>query len=291
VIIDQGGKAMSVNSEYGRLRKVLLCNPNYFKWLPVNETALKYLRLGQTFTVEDALKQHQEYSDAFRAAGVEIMYVEPREGLVYQVYTRDPGKNTRKGVLLGKFRWPDRQGEIGLYEESFTKQGIPILGKVSKGVFEGGDVHYIDNETIACGLGTRSDKDGIEDAGKLLKGLNINIIGVPLPEDVCHLDLVFVRVAERLCLACVEALPDSFLKLLKNKKIEIVEVPKEEAMDLKCNVVAIDDKTVVSFKENVNTNRKLEVLGFKVLKPEMSIFTRGGGGPRCSSFPLERDEV
>jgi len=33
------------------------------------------------------------------------------------------------------------------------------------------------------------------------------------------------------------------------------------------------------------------VLGFEVLKPDISIFTRGGGGPRCSCFPLERDEV
>jgi len=79
--------------------------------------------------------------------------------------------------------------------------------------------------------------------------------------------------------------------MLKDKKIEIVEVPEDEVADLKCNVVAIDDKTVMSFKENVNTNRKLEALGFEVLKPDISIFTRGGGGPRCSSFPLERDQV
>lgn len=117
------------------------------------------------------------------------------------------------------------------------------------------------------------------------------MIEVELPADLCHLDLAFVRVADRVCLACVELLPDSFLKLLKNKKIEIIEVPKEEAIDLKCNVVAIDDKTVMSFEENANTNRKLTAWGFEVLKPHMNIFARGGGGPRCSCFPLERDEI
>jgi N-dimethylarginine dimethylaminohydrolase len=79
--------------------------------------------------------------------------------------------------------------------------------------------------------------------------------------------------------------------MLKNRKIEIIEVPKEEAIDLKCNVVTIDAKTVMSFKENTDVNRKLEALGFEVLKPHMSIFAKGGGGPRCSCFPLERDEV
>ena len=37
--------------------------------------------------------------------------------------------------------------------------------------------------------------------------------------------------------------------MLKDKKIEIVEVPEEEVMELKCNVVAIDDKTTMSFKK------------------------------------------
>ncbi len=280
-----------VSSEYGKLRKVLLCKPDYFEWLPVNETALKYLRLGQSFTVEDAQKQHQEFSDAFRSAEVEILYVEPRKGLTYQVYTRDIGKNTRKGVLLGGFRWPVRQDETSLYEKFFTNQGIPIFGKVSKGIFEGGDIHYIDNETMVCGSGARSEKEGMEEAGKLLKeGLGLNLIAVELPADLCHLDLAFTRVAERACLACVDILPDSFLKMLKDRKIEIIEVPKKEAIDLKCNVVTIDDKTVMSFKENTDVNHKLEALGFEVFKPHMSIFTRGGGGPRCSCFPLERDE-
>ena len=117
------------------------------------------------------------------------------------------------------------------------------------------------------------------------------MITVEIPAKCIHLDEVFVRVAERVCLAHPAVLPDHFLKIIKGKKIEIIEVSEEEVMELKCNVVAIDDKTTMSFKENVNTNRKLEALGFEVLKPDIGIFTRGGGGPRCSCFPLERDEV
>jgi len=283
---------MGVNSEYGRLRKVLLCRPDYFRWLPINPVAKKALAEGQTFTIEDVKKQHQELSDAFRSAGVEVVYVEPVKGLHYQQYTRDLGKMTRKGVLFGRFKWPVRQGETSVYEKFFTDQGIPIYSKVTKGFFEGGDVHYMDNETVACGLADRSDKEGIEEARRMFKeGLSLNLITVELPVKFIHLDEVFVRVAERVCLACVEALPDFFLKILRDKKIEIIGIPEEEIMELKCNVVAIDDKTVVSFKENVNTNHKLEALGFEVLKPDISIFTRGGGGPRCSCFPLERDEM
>jgi len=283
---------MSINSEYGKLKKVLLCKPDYYEWQPTNETAKRTIGSGQTFTIEEAQKQHQEFSDAFRAAGVEVVYAEPVKGLHYQQYARDLGKMTPKGVLLGRFKWPVRQEETSVYEKFFAGQGIPIFGKVTKGFFEGGDVHYMDNETIACGLADRSNIEGIDEARKMLQeGLGLNLITVEIPAKFIHLDEVFVRLADQVCLAHPPALPDSFLKMLKDKKIEIVEVPEDEVADLKCNVVAIDDKTVMSFKENVNTNRKLEVLGFEVLKPDISIFTRGGGGPRCSSFPLERDQV
>ncbi len=282
---------MGVSSEYGKLRKVLLCRPDYFRWLPLNPVAKKTLAEGQTFTIEDVKGQHQEFSDAFRAAGVEVLYIKQGKDLIYQVFTRDIGKNTRKGVLLGKFRFPERQGETDLYEEFFTSKGIPILGKVSMGFFEGGDAHYIDSETMVCGVGGRSDTEGFEEAQRILKGLGINLIAVEIPEPFYHLDCVFVRVAERLCLAHTPALPDFFLKILKGKKVEIIEVSAEECMELKCNGVAIDEKTFLSFKENQRVNSELEALGFEVLKPELNILTRGGGGPRCSCFPLERDEV
>jgi len=74
-------------------------------------------------------------------------------------------------------------------------------------------------------------------------------------------------------------------------KIKIIETSEEEVVKMKNNGVAIDEKTFLSFKDNERVNSKLESLGFEVLKPDLSILTRGGGGPKCSCFPLERDEV
>ena len=113
---------MGVTSEYGRLRKVLLCKPDYYEWQPFNETAKKTISEGQSFTREDAQKQHQEFSDAFKSAGVEVLFVEPVKGLHYQQYTRDLGKMTGKGVLLGRFKWPVRQGETSVSKKFFTNQ-------------------------------------------------------------------------------------------------------------------------------------------------------------------------
>lgn len=281
---------MGVSNEYGRLRKVLLCRPDYFKWVPTNEINKKALASGQTFTIEQVEKQYRELCDAFKSAGVEMLFVEPGKDLPYQMFTRDLGKHTKKGVLLGRYKLPIRHGETILAEQFFIGQDIPILAKIAKGALEGGDCHYIDNETMVLGVGGRSDRAGFEEAREVLaKELGINLMAIKLNEKFYHLDCVFVRVNERLCLAYTPVLPDFFLKTLKDRKIEIIEVTEEEVMELKCNGVAIDEQTFMSFRENERLNRKLEALGLEVLKPDLSIFTRAGGGPRCACFPLERE--
>ena len=47
---------MNINSEYGKLRRVVLCRPDYFKWLPVNASAKKALAEGRSFTNKDVQK-------------------------------------------------------------------------------------------------------------------------------------------------------------------------------------------------------------------------------------------
>lgn len=280
---------MGVTSEYGRLRKVALCKPDYYRWLPINEPATKVIREGQTFELGEARKQHREFSDMLISAGVDVLTIECRKGCHYQVYTRDIGVSTKKGVLLGRFRESLRKGEEDFAEEAFTKEGIPILGRALKGSLEGGDIHYVDDETVAIGVGARSTIEGIKAAEKAFKGLDLRIIPVEFPEKYLHLDLLFVVIGERICVACIESLPNAFIEILRDKRFTILEVSEDEAMELKNNVLSLDGKTVVSFKQNMKLNEKMEALGFEVLKPEINIFTRGGGGPRCLTFPLERD--
>jgi N-dimethylarginine dimethylaminohydrolase len=279
------------DNEYGKLRKVLLCPPKYFRWEAINEVAKKNLEMPQKFSYELALEQHNELADALRTAGVEVYFIEPSEPHHYMVYTRDFGKNVERGVLLGRFRLPVRMGEEDLFEKYLREKGFPIVGKVACGAFEGGDVHFVDRETMAVGVGARSTMEAVESARKILSPEGVDVIPVKFDPKYLHLDLLFVVIAEKLCLACPEGLPEDFLNLLKKKKFELIEVSKEDAMQLKNNVLAIDEKTILSFKENTEVNKKLKAYGFEVLTPHLSMFTMGGGGPRCLTFPLERDDV
>ena len=96
---------------YGKLRSVLLCKPTYYEFMPVNETAKSHLEKGEKLDRERAFHEHQNLADAILETGAEIVWVEPRKEMPYQVFTRDLGVTTAKGALLGPFTFPMRHGE------------------------------------------------------------------------------------------------------------------------------------------------------------------------------------
>ena len=55
-----------------------------------------------------------------------------------------------------------------------------MAGRVTAGVFEGRDCYYLDNETLAVGIGNRSTPLGVERASEILTPHGINVIGIEL---------------------------------------------------------------------------------------------------------------
>jgi len=282
------------DNEYGRIRQIILCKPDYFKWVAINEAAKENIKTrGAAFDSGLAKKQHGELVDALKSYDdkMKIQFFAPKEGLPYEVYTRDFGKSCAQGALIGKFRESVRDPETIIVVDFFKKHNLPLWERVQTGAIEGGDMHFIDGHTLAVGIGSRSNEEGVEEAKKLLAPKDINVMPVKFDPKYLHLDLSFVLINDRICVACPDVHSDSFMGEIKKRKLEIVVVPEKDLLELKCNVLSIDDETVLSFKANTEVNKKLRALGLKVSDPDLSMFTMGGGGPRCLTYPLERDGV
>ena len=105
-----------VPNSTGRLRRVLLCPPTHFRFQPINEITNRVLANGEEPDLEAFAREHAEFVDAYRTAGVEVELMQPVEDLPYMVYARDFGACLAEGALIGSFKEPIRQGEELHYE-------------------------------------------------------------------------------------------------------------------------------------------------------------------------------
>jgi arginine deiminase len=279
---------MSIRNEYGRLKKVLLCKPTYMKWEPITTVAKKNIASGRVFDTNTAIRQHEEFAETISSFGTEVIYSDPSPGLGVQPFTRDLGSATPEGILLGKFKYDVRKPEIDITKRVLINREIKIAGVIQNGVLEGGDIHFLDASTVVMGKAERTDDAGIDSAWEIL-GEDIEIIRVDVDKEFHHMDCVFIILGEKLCSACLEVLPREFIQILKERSFEIIEVSLDEARSVGSNMVNLDRDTILSHKGAESVNLRLKALGFNVLTPEIDMITGQGGGPRCLTFPLERE--
>ncbi|MBL7065651.1 MAG: nitrate reductase [Anaerolineae bacterium] len=280
-----------ITNGYGKLRRVLLCRPDYFELQPINEIANEFIRRGERPNPRRVQREHREFAAAIEATGAEIVWVEPQPAMPYQVFTRDVGVTTRDGVLLGCFFQPVRQGE----EEATVRAlegDVPLWRRVKKAdgvAFEGGDFMYLDERTAALGMGARTTRAGAECVRAIMAEIGVEVIPVPFDPQYLHIDMVFNVVGERVAVACLPVLPDGFVKLVRERGFELIEEPPRGVFRLNCNLLAVDDGVVISTASNTGVNSRLRALGFKVIEVDLHDLLMGGGGPHCMSFPIQRE--
>lgn len=172
---------------------------------------------GPGFNPAKAASQHAALAELVAASGAEIEWIEDKaDGLSDSVFTHDPSLMTGRGALILSMGKPLRAREPSLHEETYTRLGIPILGRVeAPGQVEGGDCVWVDARTLAIGRGVRSNQEGIQQVSNLLTPLGVSVYGFDLPlwqgEEAClHLMSVISPLADDLALVYSPLLPAPF---------------------------------------------------------------------------------
>ncbi len=288
--------AWGVNSEYGVLRDVLLGPVETFHWVEDNaefsSIVRDTLRRGDRFDKQLAMRQHREIVDAYETAGVKVHTTEGNEYTPYQVYTRDSSFMTPYGAVICQLANPRRRGEYANVIRFYTSNGIPIYDMVSAGNFEGGDFNIIEPGCVLIGYtGKRCEEVSAKQIGGWFEHEGWEIRYAPIDEFYVHIDLMVCMLAEKLAAVCVDTTEPEIVHWLKSKGIEIIPVSFQDTMALGCNVVALGNDRVLSTADSKDLNRQLRATGFEVFDPDVTMFTRAGGGVHCMCQPLRRDSV
>lgn len=279
-----------VNSEYGPLKRVLLCRPEYLDiTVPINVIAANNKEKG--VNVGQACREHDEFVRAFQEYGVEVLLAPTSKRYPYEVNTRDLGVTTPKGIIFGRYLRELHWGEHRLAEQALHEKRIPILTQLPFGTFEGGDFMYVDKDFAGIGIGCRTNMIGVHWLQALLADTGITLMPVDFDKDYLHLDMICNIIAPQVCVICTEAVSPEFYKELKKRNFTFIDVSPSEVFDHACNLLSIGNNTIFSHPKARKVNERLRALGLNVLELPLMECLKSGGGPRCMSFPIERDET
>ncbi len=276
----------------GYLRRVLVKRPD--SAFAVSD-ATRWHYTGRP-NLEIALKEHERLVELLRRAGTEVIYhEEPQPKRADAIYVHDPALVTDNGAILLHMGKLLRHGEEEAIGRRFESLGIPIFYKLhGDATAEGGDLLWIDHDTLAVGQGFRTNAEGLRQLTLAMHALEVTVIPVPLPyfqgPNAClHLMSFISIIGEKAAVVYPSLIPIPFWQELHSRGFSFVEVTDEEFLTMAANVLSLTPTSCVMLAGNPITKRRLEQVGFEVLTyvgNEISL--KAEGGPTCLTRPILR---
>ena len=288
---------MSSHSESGKLTSLFLkkASAAFIDDAHISKYWASLNYLGKPL-IEKALAEYEAFEKILKDNGAQIFYF-PEDSSVNMdsIYCRDAAIATTKGMIICNMGKEGRKNEPLAQQKAYEAAGIPVLGVIkAPGTIEGGDVAWLDDNTLAVGHTYRTNEQGIQQLTNLLKPLGVKVITAPMPHykgpsDVFHLMSVLSPIDTNLAVVYSPLMPIVFRNELIARGFELVEVPDTEFDSMGCNVLALAPRTCLMVKGNPITKSRLEAAGCKVIEYEgAEISVKGGGGPTCLTRPITR---
>ena len=214
------------------------------------------------------------------------------------------------------------------YNEDFAPAGTHLWYDYDMDAsIEGGDVLVLSKDIVAIGLSQRTTAGSIERfAENLLKDSSfkkILVFDIPKSRAFMHLDTVFTMVDYdkftihpeiegplqiyeitlnpdgRAHFESIQGELENILSSeLKLPAVELIRCGGDDPMAAQreqwndgSNTLAIAPATVITYERNYVTNELLDKKGIMVITMPSSELSRGRGGPRCMSCPVNREDL
>lgn len=278
---------LHVNSEYGKLRKVLMASVSTFHLHPpINTTQAFYYKTDPP-KLEKLLAQQECYMNALKAKGIDIILATPRADCTNQLNTRDVAFVIGNKFIVSPMKEKERQNEH-LALESFIAQLEPqdIVLRPEFGIIEGGDI-VLGQSKIYVGISQRTNSLGLEWLKKNFSD-NYQIVPIYLQNNFLHLDVVFNILSSDMALVFADGIKPDSLEVIRSS-FKTIETHADEQINLPTNVFSIDENTVIADPRNAKTNKRIQAAGNEVIEIDFSEISKIGGSFRCSTCPIDRD--
>ena len=299
---------------YGRIFDFLMSIEDNLKLVFRIIEGLRFSELNN----KNILKTLMELEDPSK-----VWALEPLPNLIF---TRDPFSTIGNGVSIHSMNKPTRRRETIFAEYIFKynkeyKKTTQYYSRKENTSLEGGDIMILSDTNIAVGISERTQADSIVLLAKNIFAddkSNISTIwGISIPKgrSWMHLDTVFTQIdvnkfaifsnykfnIYKITKDNVEEISMTIDNLMKKifglNKVTLIHCGGQDPIHSEreqwndgSNVLAIAPNEVIVYDRNHVTNKILKDNGVIIHEIPSYELSRGRGGPRCMSMPLERED-
>ena len=246
--------------------------------------------------LEIARQEHDALVALLREAGAEVItHDEPQPEHADAIFVFDPALVTDAGAIMLSMGKPQRRGEEAVMARRLEELGVPVLCTLQgEARAEGGDLLWLDHDTLAVGQGFRTNAEGLRQLREVLAGIGVKVISVELPyyrgpESCLHLLSLISLVNEQVAVVYPPLLSVAFWQELKRRNFRLIEVPDAEFATMGPNVLALAPGRCLMLEGNPVTRKLLEAAGCEVKTYRGNeISLKAEGGATCLTRPILR---
>ena len=216
--------------------------------------------------------EYDAFSQILRDEGIEVLYhPEHQPDHADSIFTYDPAIVTEEGAIVFQMGKTLRREEEEPMIRRLTELGIPVHYRIhGDATVEGGDTLWLDEDTLALGQGFRTNAEGLRQMRGALTPLGVEVIPVELPyfygpEACLHLMSLVSFADHDLAVIYPSLTPVPFWKLLRERGVDLIEVPEDEFNVMGTNVLALEPRRCLMLDNAPATKLRLEEAGCTVL--------------------------
>ena len=241
------------------------------------------------------IAEHEAFGELLESLGCEVTVAEPVEGMVDSVYVCDPVWACGQGAIVLRSAKPARVGEGEAMVAPLEAAGVPIAGRLTgTATADGGDMVWLDNETLAVARGYRTNAEAHRQLDEILAAEGARTMRFDLTHDrgaahVLHLMSFISPVTHDLAVVFKPLAPVTLMQELQERGIGIISLGEDEYHSMGCNILATAPGVVVVLDGNPNVRRAMEAKGIEVHAYQGNdVSLKGDGGPTCLTRELLR---
>jgi N-dimethylarginine dimethylaminohydrolase len=268
-------------------RRYLMCPPQHFGVLyEINP----WMRREVTVDADRALAQWEGLVATLRAAGAEVVVMEPRAEVPDLVFTANAGLVNGGQFVPSHFRHPERQAETPINAAWFGARGWRVDHLSAELDHEGaGDALPFTLEgssrpVLLSGYSFRSDASAATELSTLL-GCPVRPVQLIDPR-LYHVDLTFCPLDDRRAMVAPLGWDGYGRKVVEALVPEPLVLSDDETLSFCANSVVVGTSVVMAVVPP-RVGRQLEAWGFTVVECPVDEFLKAGGGCRCLTLALD----